>query len=434
MSWLNKLSELPYSRLIKSLAMKEGVGEEFLMENLLEGRLVIPYNPNHKPSKPVAIGKGLLVKINANIGTSEKLFDLKTELKKLKVAVDSGADTVMDLSTGGDLDRIRREIIKHSEVPVGTVPVYQAFVEARINKGNYLSLEAEELFQVIEKQAQDGVDFMTIHAGLNQRSLGVLKKQGRVTGIVSRGGALLAAWMTYHKKENPLYENFERVLDLASKYDFVISLGDALRPGCLVDATDRAQIEELIILGELVKEARKHKVQVMVEGPGHVPLNQIEENVRLQKSLTEDAPFYVLGPLVIDVGAGYDHIVSAIGGALAAYYGADFICYVTPCEHLRLPDIKDVKEGVIASRIAAHAADIARGNEKAWEWNLKMAEARRKLDWEKQISLAIDKEKASKLRTSLSSDLGEVCSMCGEYCALKIVRDFLDLPESRSCS
>lgn len=433
MSWLKEIKKPHWQKLLKKISEKEGVAEGYLTEALLSGRVVIPFNPIHSPSQPVAIGKGLSVKVNANLGTSEKKVDLKEELEKVKVSVESKADTIMDLSTGGDLDRIRREIIKNSPLPVGTVPVYQAFAETKAKKGNYLDLKANDFFQVIEKQAQDGVDFMTIHAGVNKRSLKALEKQGRVTGIVSRGGALLAAWMTYHQKENPLYEHFDKVLDLADKYDFVISLGDALRPGSLADATDRAQIEELIVLGELVKEARRKKVQVMVEGPGHVPLNQIEENIKLQKSLTEDAPFYVLGPLVTDVGAGYDHIVSSIGGALAAYYGADFLCYVTPSEHLRLPGVEDVKEGIIASRIAAHAADLARGNKIAWKWDLEMAEARAELNWEKQIKLSIDPEKASELRKSLSSDLEEVCSMCGEYCAMKVVRDYLKLPKSKGC-
>ncbi len=434
MSWLERIKEEPYQRLIKNLAEKEVVTQDYLEENLLEGRVVIPFNPLHSPAKPTAIGQGLSVKVNANIGTSEDKADLGVELKKVKVSVESGADTLMDLSTGGEIDKIRREIIKNSSLPVGTVPVYQAFAEAKEKAGNYLYLKAEDLFETIEKQAQDGVDFMTIHAGLTQRSLKVLEKQGRVTGIVSRGGALLAAWMKHHQKENPLYEEFDRVLELANRYDFVISLGDALRPGCLADATDRAQIEELIILGELVKEARKQKVQVMVEGPGHIPLNQIEENIRLQKSITEGAPFYVLGPLVTDVGSGYDHIVSAIGGAIAAYYGADFLCYVTPSEHLRLPGVDDVREGIIASRIAAHAADVARGNKKAREWDLEMAKARRELDWKKQVELSVDPVKARRLRKSLSPKLEEVCSMCGEYCAMKIVRDFLNLPLSGECS
>ncbi len=433
MSWLENLDKEPGKSLLNKLADKEGVLIDYLKEKLTSGRIVIPYNPAHSPAKPVAIGQGLSVKVNANIGTSETLADLVTELEKVKVCIESKADTLMDLSTGGELDKIRKEIIKNSPLPVGTVPVYQAFAEARTRNGNYFGLSEDDLFRAIEKHAADGVDFMTIHAGMNYKSLKVLEKQGRVAGIVSRGGALLAAWMTYHQKDNPLYVKFDRVLELAKEYDFVISLGDALRPGCLADATDRAQIEELIILGELVKEARRQKVQVMVEGPGHIPLDQIEENIKLQKSLTDGAPFYVLGPLVTDIAPGYDHIVLAIGGALAGYYGADFICYVTPSEHLRLPDISDVREGIIASRIAAHAADLARGSKKAREWDFKMAVARRDLNWEKQIRLAIDPEKARQLRESLTPDLDEVCSMCGEYCAMKIVRDYLKLPPSKGC-
>ncbi len=434
MSWLKKIEEPFWQNLLEKIAGEEETTKEYLIEGLRTGRIVIPFNPIHSPSKPAAIGKGLSVKVNANLGTSEKKVDITEELEKIKVSVESKADTIMDLSTGGDLDSIREEIIKNSPLPVGTVPVYQAFAEVKLKRGNYLDLKEDEIFRAIEKQAQDGVDFMTIHAGINWRSLKALEKQGRVTGIVSRGGALLAAWMTYHQKENPLYEHFDQVLELADRYDFVISLGDALRPGCIADATDRAQIEELIVLGELVREARRKNVQVMVEGPGHVPLNQIEENVRLQKSLTEEAPFYVLGPLVTDIGAGYDHIVSAIGGALAAFYGADFLCYVTPSEHLRLPDVEDVREGIIASRIAAHAADIARGNKKALSWDLKMAEARARLSWEEQIKLSINPGNASQLRHSITSDLDEVCSMCGEYCAMKIFRDHLNFPKVKGCS
>lgn len=433
MSWLKDIKKDPWQKRLEKIAEIEGVTKDYLSEGLLAGRIVVPFNPIHSPSQLMAIGKGVSVKVNANIGTSEKKVDIAEELKKVKVSVESKANSIMDLSTGGNLNYIRKEIIKNSPLPVGTVPVYQAFVEARAARGSYLDVTENDILKVIEKQAQDGVDFMTIHAGINWRSLRTLEKQGRVTGIVSRGGALLAAWMTHHQKENPLYEHFDRVLELADQYDFVISLGDALRPGSLADATDRAQIEELVVLGELVKEARRKEVQVMVEGPGHVPLNQIEENIRLQKSLTEEAPFYVLGPLVTDIGAGYDHIVSAIGGALAAYYGADFLCYVTPSEHLRLPNVNDVREGIMASRIAAHAADLARGYKRAWDWDLEMAEARTELNWEKQIKLSIDPLKASQLRRSITSDLDEVCSMCGEYCAMKIVRDYLNLPKVKGC-
>jgi phosphomethylpyrimidine synthase len=308
---------------------------------------------------------------------------------------------------------------------VGTVPIYQAVVETVREKGAIIHLTADKIFEVIEDQAQAGVDFITVHCGVTLNSLERLQKQGRITDIVSRGGAFLATWMVYHEKENPLFTEYDRLIELARKYDLTLSLGDGLRPGCLADATDRAQVQELIHLGELREQALKAGVQVMIEGPGHVPLNQIEANILLQKQLCQGAPFYVLGPLVTDIAAGYDHIACAIGGALAGMAGADFLCYVTPSEHLKLPTPEDVREGIIAARIAAHAADLARGQARAWEQDRQMALARKALNWERQISLCLDPEKARRMRAESNPSESEVCTMCGEFCAIKMVRDFL---------
>ena len=369
------------------------------------------------------MGKGLSVKVNANIGTSSERIDIDAELEKLDVATKAGADTVMDLSTGGNLDEIRKIIMDRSSIPIGTVPIYQAAVEAVKKRKSITKLDPDEFFDVIEKHGMDGVDFITVHCGVTKSSIERLKKQGRITGIVSRGGAFLTEWIIVNDRENPLYEQYDRLIKIAKKYDMTLSLGDALRPGCIADATDRGQIEELIILGELCAEALKNGVQVMVEGPGHVPINQIETNMILQKKLCNDAPFYVLGPIVTDIAPGYDHITSAIGGALAAFYGADFLCYVTPSEHLGLPTPNDVRDGVVVTRIAAHAADLARGSKKAFELNKAMSEYRKALDWEGQIKCAIDPQKIIDFRKG--RDLNDnVCSMCGEFCSMKLIKDY----------
>ncbi|MEQ2130385.1 phosphomethylpyrimidine synthase ThiC [Caldanaerobacter subterraneus KAk] len=413
---------------MKIVADYEGVSEEFVLEGVKKGEIVIPANVNHINLVPKGIGKGLSTKVNANIGTSDAFPEIGKEIEKLKVAIDAGADAVMDLSTGGDVNKSRREIIKNSSVPVGTVPMYQAAVESISRYGSIVAMPDEFIFKVIEEQAKDGVDFITVHCGLTLESLKRLKDNKRIMNIVSRGGAFTIAWMLHNEKENPLYQYFDRLLDIAKKYDVTLSLGDGLRPGCLEDATDAAQIQELIILGELVKKAREAGVQVMVEGPGHVPIDQIEANVKLQKSLCHNAPFYVLGPVVTDIAPGYDHITAAIGGAIAAFAGADFLCYVTPAEHLGLPDIQDVKEGVIAAKIAAHAADIAKGIKKAREKDLAMAKARTNLDWNEQIRLSIDPEKAEKYRVTKNKPNVETCSMCGKFCAMKMVSKYLGTP------
>jgi phosphomethylpyrimidine synthase len=408
---------------MKRVAEYEDVDPEFIREGIREGTIVILANKRHRDFTPKAIGSGLTVKVNANIGTSPELCDIDLELEKLEMAKKAGADTVMDLSTGGDLDEIRRIIIEHAKMPVGTVPIYQAAISAVRRKKSIVRMEPEEIFDVIEKHGEDGVDFITVHCGITRRSLERLKKQGRITDIVSRGGAFLAEWMIVNEKENPLYEHFDRLLSIAKKYDMTLSLGDGLRPGSVADATDRAQIEELVTLGELAKVAKENGVQVMIEGPGHVPMNLIEANILLEKKLCNGAPFYVLGPVVTDIAPGYDHITSAIGGALAGFYGADFLCYVTPSEHLGLPTPQDVWEGVIVTKIAAHAADVARGNKKALERDKNMSICRKSLDWEGQIKYAIDPEKIIRFRSQrrLKDD---VCSMCGEYCAMKIVKDY----------
>lgn len=370
--------------------------------------------------KPLGIGGGLRTKINANIGTSGDNADVANELKKLKVAIESGADTVMDLSTGGDIDFIRREIIKNSTVPIGTVPIYQVVCEGILENKRLEDITPDDIFNVIERQAEDGVDFITVHCGVTLDTVRKMNNEGRLLDMVSRGGALLARWMLYSKEENPLYSEFDRLIEIAVRFDIVLSLGDGLRPGCLSDATDRGQVQETILLGELADRARRSGAQVMIEGPGHMPINQIPANILLQKRLCHNAPFYVLGPLVTDIAPGYDHITSAIGGAIAAASGADFLCYVTPSEHLSLPTVDDVREGVIASRIAAHAGDIAKGIKGAIERDNQMAKMRKLLDWEGQIMTAIDPEKARRIRSENPPAENDVCTMCASFCAIKI--------------
>lgn len=415
---------------LKQVADSEEVEIDLVITGLAAGEIIIPANLNHTNLVCRGIGKGLRTKVNANIGTSSDLCDLDTELRKLQTAIDYGVDAVMDLSTGGDIPGIRRAVLGASNVPIGTVPIYQAGIEAIENRGAIVNMAADGIFAVIEEHARDGVDFMTVHCGVTQASLARLKKQGRMTDIVSRGGAFLIGWMLHNDRENPLYEHYDRLLDLAMQYDFALSLGDGMRPGCLADATDRAQIEELIILGELVERAREAGVQTMVEGPGHLPLNQIVTNVQLEKSLCRGAPFYVLGPLVTDVGAGYDHITAAIGGAIAAAAGADFLCYVTPAEHLALPNVQDVKEGVIASRIAAHAADIVKGVKGARQWDEQMSRARRGLDWKTQARLSLDPDRSQQVHSKTPAS-GTTCSMCGKYCAMAIVEEYLGISASK---
>ncbi|MDR0977503.1 MAG: phosphomethylpyrimidine synthase ThiC [Endomicrobium sp.] len=405
--------------LIKAAAQAENLTEDFIREGIAAGTIVIPKNIKRMLKKIVAVGAGLKTKVNANLGTSPEHINLSEELEKLNVAVKAGADAVMDLSTGGNLMQIRKEILAACPVQVGTVPIYEAACKT-VAKGKKISeIDAELLFDVIEEQADQGVDFITVHCGITKETVGVLNRQGRLAGAVSRGGSFLVKAINATGKENPLYEQYDRLLKIAKKYDITLSLGDGFRPGCIFDASDGTQIAELSVLGELVLRARAAGVQTMIEGPGHIPLNEIEANVILAKRLGHNAPLYFLGPLVTDIAPGYDHITSAIGGALAASKGVDFICYVTPAEHLRLPDSKDVYEGVIAARIAAHAADIVKGVRGAKERDAQMSKWRKDRNWEKQKEVCIDPIKFSEERAKLPSSQEDVCTMCGEFCSMK---------------
>ncbi len=404
----------------QKVAKAESIAIETLMQDIAEGRTVILKNLK-RAIEPVAVGAGLRTKINANIGTSKDRVSIEEEMEKLDIIVRYGADAVMDLSTGGPVADIRRLMLSRSPLPVGTVPIYEAAVRAAEQYGSIVKMTPDDMFAVIEAQAEEGVDFMTVHSGLTLQAVEHLRQQGRVLDVVSRGGALLLEWMLYNERENPFYEQYDRLLEIAHRWDVTLSLGDGLRPGCLADATDRAQIQELLLLGQLHQRALEQGVQSMIEGPGHVPLDQVETNIKIQKALCKGAPFYVLGPLVTDVAVGYDHIAGAIGGALAAWAGADFLCYLTPAEHIRLPSLDDVREGVIASRIAAHAADIAKGIPGAMQWDTRMARARKQMDWQSQISLSMDPDKVRRYRQEAPPSESEVCSMCSEFCAIKTV-------------
>ena len=414
----NKVS--PEMRLISK---EEYIPIGLLKERIIDGRIVIIKNSKRK-IKPCAVGEGLRTKVNANIGTSQDQADLSLEIKKLNAAIRCRADAVMDLSTGGDIKKARRMVLKHSNVPVGTVPIYEAVIRAVKEKGHISKMRENDILDVMEEQASDGVDFFTVHCGITQATLDTLRKKKRLIPIVSRGGSFLAEWMLLNKKENPMYEHFDQILKIAKKYDITLSLGDGMRPGALVDATDRPQIQELIVLGELAERARRHNVQVIIEGPGHIPIDQIASNVLIEKKLCNNAPFYVLGPLVTDIAPGYDHIVSAIGGAIAAFYGADFLCYVTPSEHLRIPDVQDVENGVIASRIAAHAADIAKNIPRALDWDREMSTYRFNRDWKGQIDKSIDPIMAKKHRKSSLPRQKDVCTMCSDYCSMKLTERY----------
>ncbi len=406
---------------MRYVAKQEGLKPEIIRKGIVKGEIVIPANIRRKKIRWCGIGKGLRTKVNANIGTSPQMVNIRDELAKLKAAQEAGTDTVMDLSIGGDLRKIRRRILSTTDLPLGTVPIYQAAIDTVKRKKFIGRMTKENILEVIEEQAKDGVDFMTLHAGVTQKTLEILRKKKRMTGIVSRGGAFLAEWIIFNKRENPLYEEYDEVLKIAKRYDVTLSLGDGLRPGSLADASDEAQIEELVTLGKLAERARKVGVQVMIEGPGHMPLDQIEANVDLEKRLCRGAPYYVLGPLTTDVASGYDHISGAIGGALAAWRGADFLCYVTPAEHLRLPTAQDVWEGVVVTRIAAHSADIAKGIKGARDWDDELSRARGDLRWKKMINLALDTKKAKRYHPSLKE---ETCTMCGKYCAIKKVKEY----------
>ncbi|MCS7230849.1 MAG: phosphomethylpyrimidine synthase ThiC [Elusimicrobiota bacterium] len=406
-------------KLLKSIATTEKVDFDELVRDIIEGKVVVL--KNHKDAAlAVAVGKNLKTKVNANIGTSPDFVNLDFELKKLQAAIEAKADTVMDLSTGGKLDYIRKEIIKNSSIPVGSVPIYQVVCETLRRGKKIKEISKTHIFEVIEKHAEDGISFITVHCGVTKKNIELLKKKPRVAGIVSRGGAFLAEWIIKNNKENPLYEFFDELLNIAKKYDLTLSLGDGLRPGSIFDANDEAQIAELKTLAELAKIANREGVQVMIEGPGHMPMDMIEDHIKLQKKLTNEKPYYLLGPLVTDIAAGYDHINSAIGAAIAAKAGADLICYVTSAEHLRLPNVEDVYEGVIAARIAAHAGDIVKrrkfGDDKV---DLEMSKARKSLDWERQKKYALDKIKFEIEHKKIKTKTKDVCSMCGSYCAMR---------------
>jgi phosphomethylpyrimidine synthase len=405
---------------VKFVAGAEGLPPEQLSADIASGVSTIPINRNRRIS-PIGIGRNMRTKINANIGTSKDMISIDGEMKKLEVLVKYGADAVMDLSTGGPIRELRRMMLDKSPIAVGTVPIYEAAVRAAEQKGSIAKMTTDDLFAVIEDHCASGVDFITVHAGLTMKAVERLKKEGRILDIVSRGGSFFLEWMIYNERDNPLYEQYDRLLKIARSYDVTLSLGDGMRPGCLADATDRTQIEELLTLGELRDRAIEQNVQVIIEGPGHVPLNQVELNVRLEKEICKGAPFYVLGPLVTDIGMGYDHITAAIGGAVAGAAGADFLCYVTPSEHIRLPSIEDVKEGVIVSKLAAHAADVAKGIKGAMDADIKMARCRKALDWNGQISLSLNPDKVREWRAEVPPTESEVCSMCGEFCAIRTV-------------
>lgn len=420
----NKLFENSnLSSALPGIAKNEGIPVSTLKKEIKKGTCVITLNNTKKLSKPCAIGKGLRTKVNVNLGTSTDKPDIYDELKKLEVSAKLGADAVMDLSLGGDLKKVRLAIVNNSPVPVGTVPIYEAAMRAQKRSGSFLKLEKKEIFDVLEEQAKSGVDFFTVHCGINRKSVEIFEKNRRILDVVSRGGALLINWMKKNKKENPLYEHFDEILELSKKYNITLSLGDGMRPGSILDATDKVQIAELIELGKLARRARHQGVQVIIEGPGHVPLQQIKKNIELEKKICDGAPFYVLGPLVTDAGLGYDHISGAIGGALAAWYGADFLCFLTPSEHIRHPSVEDTRAGLIASKIAAHAADIAKGVKNAISIDRDISMARKKRDWTEQIRLAMDPEKAGEYRSSSHPKIKDVCTMCGEFCSIKLIDD-----------
>lgn len=409
--------------LFEACAANEGVSAEFVRAGVAKGTIAIPKNKNHHFEKVMAVGQGLSTKVNANIGSSKDHQGVAQELQKLCIALKAGTDAVMDLSMGGDLNEVRREILSNCPVPLGTVPIYQSVADAvEKRKIDIGAISKEEIFANIRQQAEDGVDFMTIHCGITRNTLARLRGQERLMGVVSRGGSFIIEWMAYNQKENPFYEHYDELLAILKEHEVTLSLGDSVRPGCLADATDAGQLQELIHLGELTQRAWDAGVQVIIEGPGHMPMDQIEANIVLQKRICRGAPFYVLGPLVTDIAPGYDHITGAIGGAIAAKAGADFLCYVTPAEHLKLPSGDDVRDGVIASKIAAHAADICKGVPGAMERDIAMAKCRNALDWKGQIDLSLDPEKARRFRDEGGTYKGDACSMCGSYCAIKVYK------------
>lgn len=401
---------------MKIVSKKENMDVEKLRKKVAEGRIVIPANKNHKSLSPEGIGEGLRTKINVNLGISRDCPNIDKELDKVRTALDMNVEAIMDLSSFGKTEEFRRRLVEMSPAIIGTVPVYDAvgFYDKELK-----DITEKEFLDVARKHGEDGVDFITVHAGINRETAKIFKRNKRITNIVSRGGSLLYAWMELNNKENPFFEYYDELLDICQEYDMTISLGDALRPGSIADGTDAAQIAETMVLGELTKRAWEKNVQIIIEGPGHIAINEIEANVLLAKKLCYGAPFYVLGPIVTDIAPGYDHITSAIGGAMAASYGVDFLCYVTPAEHLRLPSLEDMKEGIIASKIAAHVGDLGKGIPNAHEWDLKMSQARQRLDWEEMFKLAIDEEKARRYRKESKPEHEDSCTMCGKMCSVR---------------
>jgi len=411
------------TREIQNVADYEQIDEEKIRRRVASGKIVIPFNKIHSP-KSLGIGKGLRVKVNANIGTSREHCNVEEELQKVKVALEAKTHAIMDLSTGGDLDEIRRKLLEASTIPFGTVPIYQTGIEAAEAHDAIIDMKADDMFNTFEHQAKQGVDFAVVHVGVTRESVERLRRQKRLIPMVSRGGAFHMAWILHHDQENPLYEDFDHLLDIAKEYDVTLSLGDGMRSGALPDSNDRAKFQEMLIIGELVERARDAGVQTMVEGPGHMPLNDIQSNIEVMKVVTKQAPYFVLGPLVTDIAPGYDHLVGGIGGALAGYFGADFLCYLTPAEHLSLPDVSDVREGVIATRIAAHAADLARGIDRNVDYEF--STARENLDWKTMFDLAIDRKKPQRYRKERHPlDDTKSCTMCGDLCAIEMVEKYL---------
>ncbi len=410
---------------METVAKQERVSPEFIRKGVAEGKIVILGNKRHENVIPVAIGDGLRTKVSASVGLYGQNVSIAEEISKINEAIAVGTDAIMDLSVSGDIEGMRKETLAVSTKPVGTLPLYQALAEAGAKYGSATKMTVDDLFEVIERQAAEGVDFLALHCGTTMEVIERAKREGRIDPLVSYGGSHLIGWMIHNQQENPLFTEFDRVLEIAQKYDITLSFADGMRPGCVADSLDGAQVHELVILGELVGRARRAGVQVMVKGPGHVPLDQVEATIKLQKSLCKGAPYFVFGPIVTDTAAGYDHISAAIGGALSAWAGADFLCYVTPAEHIDMPNVSQVRDGVIAARIAAHAGDLAAELPGADKWDLEMSVARKQLDWKKQIALSIDPEKAEQMWRERSGDFESGCTMCGKYCAMEILSHYL---------
>lgn len=418
--------------LMEQVAQQEQVRPETIQEGLASGNIVILHNTGRDNGIPLAIGEGLRTKVSASIGMHGHQ-DMERELHKIQAAVQAGTDAIMDLSVSGNIEAMRKASLAATNKPVGTLPLYQAMATANERYGSSLQMTVEDLFTIIEKQATDGVDFLALHCGITMDVIERAKQEERIDPLVSYGGTHLIGWMLYHQKENPLYHHFDRILEIAAQYDVTLSLADAMRPGCLADSLDAAQVQELVVLGSLVRRARKAGVQIMVKGPGHVPLDQLKATVALEKSLCQGAPYFVFGPLVTDTAVGYDHISAAIGGAISAWAGAEFLCYVTPAEHIGLPNVQQVHEGVVAARIAAHCADLAKQRPEAVQWDLDMSVARKQLNWEKQIALSVDPLTTEKIWKDRSGEFSSKCTMCGKYCAMEIISKYLGTDKIQAC-